>query len=192
MDDAHGLGVFGREGAGRVAEAGLNSQRVPLLLATLGKSVGAAGAFVAGDEVVIEAILQSARSLIFSTAPPPALAAAARQGVAMARAGDDRRVHLLALIARFRAGARALGLPVNDSDSPIQPLILGDEARALAVSDALLARGFLVGAIRPPTVAPGSSRLRITLTAGHSESQVDALLDALADVLAAAESRRSA
>ncbi|MES1949995.1 8-amino-7-oxononanoate synthase [Salinisphaera sp. S4-8] len=192
VDDAHGLGVFGREGAGRVAEAGLNSQRVPLLLATLGKSVGAAGAFVAGDEVVIEAILQSARSLIFSTAPPPALAAAARQGVAMARAGDDRRVHLMALIARFRAGARALGLPVNDSDSPIQPLILGDEARALAVSDALLARGFLVGAIRPPTVAPGSSRLRITLTAGHGESQVDALLDALADVLAAAESRRSA
>ncbi|GAB3680979.1 8-amino-7-oxononanoate synthase [Salinisphaera aquimarina] len=180
VDDAHGLGVFGPEGAGRVAEAGLDSARVPILLATLGKSVGAAGAFVAGDHDVIEAILQTARSLIFSTAPPPAVAAAAREGVAMARAGDDRRVRLMALIARFRAGAAQLGLPLGDSDSPIQPLIVGDEARALALSDALLERGYLVGAIRPPTVAPGTSRLRVTLTAGHSRDQVDGLLDALA------------
>ena len=192
VDDAHGLGVFGAQGAGRVAEAGLGSDRVPLLLATLGKSVGAAGAFVAGDDDVIEAILQSARSLIFSTAPPPALAAAAREGVALARAGDARRSHLMALIERFRRGALELGLPVEPSDSPIQPLMLGDEAQALAVSDALLARGFLVGAIRPPTVAPGTSRLRITLTAGHDEAQVDALLAALAAVRPAADSRRSA
>jgi len=183
IDDAHGLGVFGPQGAGRVAQAGLDSRAVPILLATLGKSVGAAGAFVAGDDDVIEAILQSARSLIFSTAPPPALAAAAREGVAMARAGDDRRVHLMTLIARFRAGARALALPLGDSDSPIQPLIVGDEARALAISDGLLARGFLVGAIRPPTVAPGTSRLRVTMTAGHSEAHVDGLLDALAAVM---------
>ena len=192
VDDAHGLGVFGVEGAGRVAEAGLGSNRVPLLLATLGKSVGAAGAFVAGDDVVIEAILQSARSLIFSTAPPPAVAAAAREGVALARAGDYRRGHLMGLIERFRQGAVELGLPIEPSDSPIQPLLLGGEAQAVAVSNALLARGVLVGAIRPPTVAPGTSRLRITLTAGHDEAQVDALLGALAAVLPAADSRRSA
>lgn len=179
VDDAHGLGVFGREGAGRVAEAGLASDAVPLLLATLGKSVGVAGAFVAGDAAVIETILQSARSLIFSTAPPPALAAAGREGVALARAADDRRNHLVALIARFRAGMAELDLPLGVSDSPIQPVIVGDEGAALALSDALLARGYLVGAIRPPTVAPGTSRLRITLTAGHTEDQVDGLLGAL-------------
>ncbi|ROO27818.1 8-amino-7-oxononanoate synthase [Salinisphaera orenii MK-B5] len=190
VDDAHGLGVFGPGGAGRVAEAGLGSDRVPLLLATLGKSVGAAGAFVAGDDDVIEAILQSARSLIFSTAPPPALAAAARAGVASARAGDDRRRHLHGLIARFRRGAAELDLPLETSDSPIQPLVLGAEARALTLSDALLARGYLVGAIRPPTVAPGTSRLRVTLTAGHSAAQVDGLLAALSDAIHDGAARR--
>ena len=190
VDDAHGLGVFGPGGAGRVAESGLGSDRVPLLLATLGKSVGAAGAFVAGDDDVIEAILQSARSLIFSTAPPPALAAAARTGVASARAGDDRRRHLHGLIARFRRGAAELDLPLETSDSPIQPLVLGAEARALTLSDALLAGGYLVGAIRPPTVAPGTSRLRVTLTAGHSAAQVDGLLAALSDAIHDGAARR--
>lgn len=147
VDDAHGLGVFGPQGAGRVAEAGLDSAEAPVLLAALGKSVGAAGAFVAGDADVIEAILQAARSLIFSTAPPPAIAAAARGGVALARAGGDRRRHLITLIARFRRGARQLGLPITDSHSPIQPLLLGEEAVALAASDGLLQRGYLVGAI---------------------------------------------
>lgn len=179
VDDAHGLGVFGPAGAGRVAEAGLDSDAVPLLMGTLGKSVGAAGAFVAGDAVVIEAILQSARSLIFSTAPPPAVAAAARVGVAMARAGDARRAHLHALIERFREGARRAGLPITDSGSPIQPLILGEEAAALQASEALRTRGYLVGAIRPPTVAPGTARLRITLSAAHSAAQVDGLVAAL-------------
>jgi 8-amino-7-oxononanoate synthase len=196
VDDAHGLGVFGPQGAGRVAEAGLGSAEVPVLLATLGKSVGAAGAFVAGDADVIETILQTARSLIFSTAPPPAVAAAAREGVAQARAGDDRRRHLMRLIERFRRGARELGLPIAGSDSPIQPLVLGAESAALAASDGLLARGYLVGAIRPPTVAPGTARLRITLTAGHDEAQVDGLLGALDEVIAhspsAAPERRSA
>lgn len=183
VDDAHGLGVFGEQGAGAVAAAGLDSTQAPILLATLGKSVGAAGAFVAGDDLLIETILQSARSLIFSTAPPPALAAAARKGVAMARAGDDRRRHVHALVARFRAGMASLGLTLPDSDSPIQPLVLGDEHAAVTASDALLARGYLVGAIRPPTVAPGTSRLRVTLTAGHTETQVDGLLAALADTV---------
>ncbi|MES1926384.1 8-amino-7-oxononanoate synthase [Salinisphaera sp. T31B1] len=183
VDDAHGLGVFGPGGAGAVAQAGLNSAQVPILLGTLGKAAGAAGAFVAGDDLTIEMLLQTARSLIFSTAMPPAVAAAARQGVAMARAGEARRAHLHALIARFRAGATARGLVLEQSDSPIQPLVLGDERHAVAVSQALLARGYLVGAIRPPTVAPGTSRLRITLTAGHDEAQVDGLLDALGAVI---------
>lgn len=181
VDDAHGLGVFGAHGAGRVAEAGLSSHDVPLLTATLGKSVGAAGAFVAGDAAVIETIAQSARSFIFSTAMPPALAAAARVGVAVAREADRERAHLRALIVRFRQSMATTGLPLGDSDSPIQPLIVGEEARACALSEALRSRGFLVGAIRPPTVAPGTSRLRVTLTAAHTSEQVDALVAALAE-----------
>ncbi|WP_423824240.1 8-amino-7-oxononanoate synthase [Salinisphaera sp. SPP-AMP-43] len=179
-DDAHGLGVFGPEGAGRVAEAGLSSHEVPLVTATLGKSVGAAGAFVAGDDVVIETILQTARSLIFSTAMPPAVAAAARQGVAIARGDAARRHRLHDRIERFRGGMADAGLPLVASDSPIQPVIVGDERAALALSEALLARGYLVGAIRPPTVAPGTSRLRITLSAAHTEADVDGLVAALA------------
>ncbi|MDA3921760.1 MAG: 8-amino-7-oxononanoate synthase [Salinisphaera sp.] len=179
VDDAHGLGVFGQAGAGRVAEAGLGSAEVPLLMATLGKSVGAAGAFVAGDHAVIETIAQSARSLIFSTAMPPAVAAAARCGVAISRAADAERAHLHALIARFRAGMVRQGLSLGHSDSPIQPLIVGPETLACALSEALLADGFLVGAIRPPTVAPGTSRLRVTLSAAHDAAQVDALVAAL-------------
>ncbi|RJS94329.1 8-amino-7-oxononanoate synthase [Salinisphaera sp. Q1T1-3] len=179
VDDAHGLGVFGPGGAGRVAEAGLGADRVPILTATLGKAAGVAGAFVAGDHDVIELLLQRTRSLIFSTAMPPAVAAAARTGVAIARQDETRRRHLHALIARFRANLRAGDLPLAASDSPIQPVIVGAEDDALALSEALADRGFLVGAIRPPTVAPGTSRLRITLTAAHTVDQVDALCQAL-------------
>ena len=179
VDDAHGLGLFGPQGAGRVAEAGLDAARVPVLTGTLGKSVGAAGAFVAGDADVIELILQRARSLIFSTAMPPAVAAAARCGLSLARAGDDRRAHVHALVARFRARLAAADVALAASDSPIQPVIVGDERAALALSRALAEQGYLVGAIRPPTVAPGTSRLRVTLTAAHSATQVDGLCDAL-------------
>lgn len=189
VDDAHGLGVLGPEGAGAVAAAGLDSGRVPILVGTLGKSLGAAGAFVAGDAELIDYLVQSARTLIFSTAPPPAVAAAARAGLRLAREDSARREHLFALLARFRRGARELGLPVGDSETPIQPLVLGGERAALAASDALLDRGYLVAAIRPPTVPAGTARLRITLTAGHSEAQVDGLLEALA---AAVPARASA
>ncbi|AWN14623.1 8-amino-7-oxononanoate synthase [Salinisphaera sp. LB1] len=181
VDDAHGIGVFGPDGAGRVAEAGLDSGAVPLLTGTLGKSIGAAGAFVAGDDDIIEAILQTARSLIFSTAMPAAVAAAARSGLSIIRAEPERRAHLHALVARFRTRAADTGLSIAASDSPIQPVIVGEERKALALSDALLARGYLVGAIRPPTVAPGTSRLRITLSAAHDLSDVDGLIDALAE-----------
>ncbi|MES1935271.1 8-amino-7-oxononanoate synthase [Salinisphaera hydrothermalis] len=181
VDDAHGLGVFGPDGAGRVAEAGLGSDRVPILTGTLGKSVGAAGAFVAGDADVIETILQTARSLIFSTAMPAPVAAAARRGIAIIRDEPARRAHLRALVARFKAQAEAAGLAVAESDSPIQPVIVGDEAAALRLSNALLERGYLVGAIRPPTVAPGTSRLRVTLSAAHTDDDVDGLVAALAE-----------
>ena len=189
VDDAHGLGVFGPQGSGRVAEAGLSSAAVPLLTGTLGKSVGVAGAFVAGDEDIIETILQTARSLIFSTAMPPAVAATARTGLSIVRGETHRRTHLHALIARFRALAADAGLSVAASDSPIQPVIVGDERAALALSDALLARGYLVGAIRPPTVAPGTSRLRITLSAAHDAVEVDGLVHALADAWQAVDGK---
>ena len=179
VDDAHGLGLFGPGGAGRVAEAGLDSARVPVLTGTLGKSVGAAGAFVAGDADVIELILQQARSLIFSTAMPPAVAAAARRGVELSRAADDRRAHVHGLIARFRTRLAQASVPLAASDSPIQPVIVGEEAAALDLSARLAERGYLVGAIRPPTVAPGTSRLRVTLTAAHTPEQVDGLCEAL-------------
>ncbi|MES1942722.1 8-amino-7-oxononanoate synthase [Salinisphaera sp. PC39] len=184
VDDAHGFGVLGPDGAGTVPAAGLGSDRVPVLVGTLGKSLGAAGAFVAGDAELIDYLVQAARTLIFSTAPPPAVAAAAREGLRLARTDAARREHLFALLARFRRGARELGLPIAESDTPIQPLILGAEQAALAASDALLARGYLVAAIRPPTVPAGTARLRITLTAGHCEADVDGLLDALADAVA--------
>ncbi|MGB1579992.1 MAG: 8-amino-7-oxononanoate synthase [Nevskiales bacterium] len=183
VDDAHGLGVLGPQGRGAVAAAGLDAEAVPVLTATLGKSLGAAGAFVAGGADLIEALIQSTRTFIFSTALPPAVAEAARVGLRLSRDEQWRRDKLFELIAYFREGAAQRGLPVAGSQTAIQPLLLGEEQRALAVSEKLLAQGFLVSAIRPPTVPAGTSRLRITLSAAHERAQVTALLDALARVL---------
>lgn len=180
VDDAHGLGVLGAEGAGSVAEAGLDAAQVPVLMATLGKALGTSGAFVAGDAGFIDALAQFARSHVYSTAPPPALAAATLAAVGIARREHWRREHLAALVAHFRRGAQALELPLLDSRTPIQPLLLGSAERAMAVAAALHEAGMLVVAIRPPTVPDGRARLRITLTAGHSQADVDALLRALA------------
>lgn len=180
VDDAHGFGVLGAAGRGSVFAAGLGTDEVPVLVATLGKALGGFGAFVAGEADLIEFLLQRTRTSIFTTAMPPALAAAMRVSLRLLRTENWRRERLQALIARFRAGAAALNLPLANSATPIQPLIVGAEARALELSASLLTRGFLVSAIRPPTVPPGTSRLRITLSAAHTEQQVDALLDALA------------
>ncbi|WP_049620689.1 8-amino-7-oxononanoate synthase [Frateuria defendens] len=185
VDDAHGLGVLGPQGAGCVAEAGLDARQVPLLVGTLGKALGTAGAFVAGPAALIEGIAQFARSHVYTTAPPPALAAATRAALRLARDDEARRQHLHALIARFRRGAAQLGLPLSPSRTPIQPLLLGDTAAALAAAQALEARGLLVTAIRPPTVPAGTARLRITLSAAHDEDQVDRLLAALGEVVRA-------
>jgi len=179
VDDAHGVGVLGPDGRGSVAAAGLGVAEVPLQLATLGKALGSYGAVVLGDAALIDHLAQTARPYLYTTALPPALAAASLAAVKLARKDHWRREKLHALIARFRAGATRRGLSVLPSDTPIQPLLCGDVHRALALASALEARGYWVAAIRPPTVPEGSARLRITLTAGHTEADVDGLLDAL-------------
>lgn len=181
VDDAHGFGVLGQRGAGSTEAAGLDGSAVPVLMATLGKALGTAGAFVAGSEVLIEGLIQQARNYIYTTALPPAVAAASLVSLQLLHKEAWRRQHLADLIARFRQGARQLDLPLMASDSAIQPLLVGDARRAVALSEQLKARGVLIGAIRPPTVPAGTSRLRITLSAAHSEQQVDRLLQHLAD-----------
>lgn len=182
VDDAHGIGVVGPSGQGSVAAAGLSADDVPVLVGTLGKALGTFGAYVAGSETLIEYLLQQARTYVYTTAPPPALAAASRRALVIARAEDWRREHLADLIERFRRGVARIGLPLMDSPTPIQPVLIGDAQRALEASAALEARGCLVTAIRPPTVPPGTARLRVTLSAAHSVAQVDMLLKALAEL----------
>ncbi|HKR77268.1 MAG TPA: 8-amino-7-oxononanoate synthase [Rhodanobacter sp.] len=180
VDDAHGLGVLGAEGAGSVAAAGLGQRQVPVVMATLGKALGCGGAFVAGSAALVDGLMQFARTYVYTTAMPPALAAAACTAVELARRDDWRREKLQALIARFRSGAAELGLPLADSSSAIQPLLLGDAQAALDAAQVLEQHGLLVTAIRPPTVPQGQARLRITLSAAHEDEHVDRLLDALA------------
>jgi len=184
IDDAHGLGVLGSEGAGSVAAANLSQDDVPILMATLGKALGVAGAFVAGSATLIESLVQSARTYIYTTAMPPALAAATRAAIDVARFEDWRRDRLAHLIEHFRAGAALHGLALAESRTPIQPLLIGSSAAALAASAQLEDAGFYAPAIRPPTVPEGKARLRITLSALHSESDVERLLGALKAALA--------
>ena len=179
VDDAHGLGVLGPQGGGSVLQQGLDNAQVPILMGTLGKAVGTFGAFVAGDEELIETLVQKARSYIYTTAVPPAVAAATLAALDLVREGSGLRARLDGLIARFRHGARQLALPLAESGTPIQPLLLGSAERAVSAAAQLLEAGFVVTAIRPPTVAEGSSRLRVTLSAAHTDEQVDRLLNAL-------------
>jgi len=179
VDDAHGLGVLGADGAGSLQEAGLGERAVPLLMGTLGKALGSFGAFVAGEHEVIEHLLQTARTFIYTTALPPPAVAASRAALRVLREEPQLRARLHAHIARFTTGAAQLGLPLGPSRTAIQPLRVGASAAALALSAALEAAGFWVAAIRPPTVPEGSARLRITLSAAHRESQIDALLETL-------------
>ncbi len=182
VDDAHGFGVLG-EGRGSLAHFGLASPRV-VLMGTLGKAAGVAGAFVAAHPTVIETILQTARPYVYTTAAPPLLAEALRASLQAIRDGAARRAHLVALVARFREGAAALPWRLLPSSTAIQPLLCGDAALALSLSASLTERGFLVPAIRPPTVPTGTARLRISLSAAHAGGDVDALLAALADLAA--------
>jgi 8-amino-7-oxononanoate synthase len=184
VDDAHGFGVLGGSGRGSLEHFGLSSAAAPVHMATLGKACGACGAFVAGSEALVESLIQGARTYIYTTAAPAALAEAARAGLKLLATEGWRREQLRTLIARFRTGAKQLDLKLMASETAIQPLKVGESADALALSRKLQALGLLVAAIRPPTVPVGSARLRITLTAAHTEAQVDRLLDALSRVSA--------
>jgi len=182
IDDAHGFGVLGN-GRGATAHFGLASARI-VYMGTLGKAAGVGGAFVAAHRTVIEQLLQTARSYVYTTASPPLLACALQESLALIRGEPQRREHLQALIARLRAGAVALPWPLMPSETAIQPLQVGSNAAALALSEGLWQRGLWVPAIRPPTVPRGTARLRITLSAAHSHADVERLLHALAEVAA--------
>jgi len=178
VDDAHAFGVVGTTGRGSCEHFGLSSDDVPVLVGTFGKAFGTFGAFVAGDADLIDYLVQKARPYIYTTALPPAVVAATFAALEVAQRDSWRRERVLAHARRVHG---VLGLP-GTAVSPIVPIILRDEARALAASRELEARGFLVSAIRPPTVPAGTSRLRVTLSATHEESQVDALITAIAEV----------
>jgi len=179
VDDAHGFGTLGEQGGGIVEHFGLGIDDVPVLVGTLGKACGTAGAFVAGSEALIETLIQFARPYIYTTSQPPGLACATLKSLELLRRERWRREHLDERIAQFREGARRIGLRLMDSPTAIQPILVGDSAQALQLSQRLRERGLLVTAIRPPTVAAGSARLRVTLSAAHSAAQVQLLLNAL-------------
>ncbi|PBP30820.1 8-amino-7-oxononanoate synthase [Pseudomonas syringae] len=179
VDDAHGFGPLGANGAGIVEHFGLSMDDVPVLVGTLGKSFGTSGAFVAGSEELIETLIQFARPYIYTTSQPPALACATLKSLQLLRTEHWRREHLTRLIQQFRRGAEQIGLQLMDSFTPIQPIMIGDAGRALYLSQLLRERGLLVTAIRPPTVPAGSARLRVTLSAAHSEADVQLLLNTL-------------
>ncbi|HEY2394935.1 MAG TPA: 8-amino-7-oxononanoate synthase [Rudaea sp.] len=180
VDDAHGIGVLGAEGAGSLSEAGVTAEHAPVLMATLGKALGVGGAFVAGSAALIDGLVQFARAHVYTTALPPALAAAASVAVDIARFEAWRRDRLARLIAHFRRGAIERGLQLMASRTPIQPVLIGASKAALDASQALEGEGFFVPAIRPPTVAQGKARLRVVLSARHEENDVERLLNALA------------
>lgn len=182
VDDAHGLGVVGERGGGLLEHFGLSQTDVPVLMGTLGKAFGSFGAFVAGSEDLVETLIQMARTYIYTTALPPAIAEATRASLKIVINETWRREKLNTLVAHFKQGAGQLGLPLLPSHSAIQPILIGASQEAVRISDALLQAGFWVSAIRPPTVPQGSARLRVTFSALHGQEQVDRLLDALAMV----------
>jgi 8-amino-7-oxononanoate synthase len=178
LDDAHGFGVLGKEGRGALSQLGISSRRV-IYMATLGKAAGVFGAFAAGDATVIEWLLQRARTYVFTTGSPPALAAALVESLRLIERDEWRRTRLREHVARLRAGLADLPWPLLPSSTPIQALIVGANELAMEMMEALLEAGIWVPAIRPPTVAAGSARLRISLSAAHETGDVDRLVDAL-------------
>lgn len=180
MDDAHGFGCLGKTGAGTAEHFSLSQQQLPIVMGTLGKGAGSFGAFIAGSETLIETLIQEARPYIYTTAMPPAVAAATRASLQLFQSEAWRREQLNQLIAQFRQGAQALGLQLMPSPTAIQPIVFGSADTTLQVAEQLQSLGYWVGAIRPPTVPVNTSRLRVTLSAAHSAEQVDGLLSALA------------
>jgi len=183
VDDAHGLGVLGRHGRGSLEHHGLGPDDVTVLVGTLGKAFGTFGAFAAGSNQLIDYLVQKARTYIYTTAMPPGIAEATRASLQIVRSESWRRQKLESLVQQFRKGALELGLPVIDSLTPIQPLVVGDSRQAMAMAARLRESGILVTPIRPPTVAEGSARLRITFSAQHEAVQVERLLEGLAGAI---------
>ena len=177
-DDAHGFGVLGEQGRGSLAHFGIDSPRI-IHMATLGKAAGVSGAFVAAEQVVIDTLVNHARSYVYTTATPPALASALLESLTLIGQGAALREHLRGLVVQLRNGLADLRWKLMPSDTAIQPLLIGDNQAALALSEALRERGIWVAAIRPPTVPHGTARLRITLSAAHSENDVEQLIGAL-------------
>ena len=182
VDDAHGFGVLGERGAGLLEAQSITQQQVPILMATLGKAVGCFGAFVAGSESLIETLIQNARSYIYTTATPPALAAATVKSIEIIEKESWRREKLTELIDYFRRQMATVNLQLMASETPIQPILVGDNHQAVAISEALLTQGILVTAIRPPTVPAGTARLRVTLSAEHDKQHIDQLIKALVSI----------
>lgn len=178
IDDAHGFGVLGAQGRGTAAHFGIRSDRL-IYMATLGKAAGVSGAFVAGGEVLVESLLQNARTYIYTTATPPLLAHTLLTSLQIIGQEEWRRERLHGLILRLKQGLQGAPWRLMPSDTPIQPLLVGGNAEALALSARLAAQGLLVPAIRPPTVPQGTARLRISLSASHTADDVDRLVAAL-------------
>lgn len=179
IDDAHGFGTLGDTGAGLLEQESLTQSEIPILMATLGKAVGVSGAFIAGSHDLIEYLIQTARTYIYTTAMPPAIAAATRASLKLVQHETWRREKLNQHIQQFRKGAEQLGIKLMSSNTAIQPILVGSTKEALALSQKLQEKGILVTAIRPPTVPNGTARLRITFSASHSEEDIVILLDSL-------------
>lgn len=179
VDDAHGLGVLGSEGQGTLSHQGVASNQIHIRMATFGKAVGLAGAFVAGSRTLIDYLINFARDYVYSTHMPAAQAAALSTAIQVVRESDERRLHLQALIRHFREQVSKLNFTLGDSETAIQPLIVGDAKEASALAETLRSQGVWVSAIRPPTVPMGTARLRLTLTANHSFAEIDRLVQCL-------------
>ncbi len=179
LDDAHGIGVLGEQGRGTLSQQGVAPDRVHIRMATFGKALGVAGAFVGGSRQFTDYLVNFARDYVYSTHMPPAQAHAISAAVAWVKQADAERAHLQALIQQFKAGISDLGFVAGESSTAIQPLIIGDADKAVAVANKLRERGLWITAIRPPTVPKGTARLRITLTAAHQPSDISLLLNEL-------------
>lgn len=183
IDDAHGIGVYGACGAGYLNAKKLTEQQVPIMVATFGKAFGAAGAFVAGSEALIETLIQNSRSYIYTTAMPPSNAAAILKSLSLIKKDNWRRDKLFNLVAYFRHAAAEKGIPLSENaHGPIQPVIIGDSEKTLRISKALAEHGIKITAIRAPTVAKNAARLRVTFSAAHDERQIDYLVSTLATI----------
>jgi len=182
VDDAHGFGTLGKKGAGLLEQEKLNQLDVPILMATLGKGIGTAGAFIAGSNDLIEMLIQTARTYIFTTAMPPSIAAATRASLKIVEKDEWRRDKLNSLIQQFKLGCEELGLTLMPSNTAIQPILIGSTKKAVKMNKKLKEKGILVPAIRPPTVPEGTARLRVTFSAAHQEKDIAFLLTCLDEI----------